>query len=81
MRAGEVRRNAGKAGAGRYRCRDNMMCEEGKTERENRGLYIQDSIPPSITISGLPILMIRIEASSTFQQNDKGPDVQGCARG
>ena len=52
-----------------------MIREEGKTERENRGLYIQDCIPPSITISRLPILMIRMEGSNTFQQNDKGPDV------
>ena len=74
MRPGEYRE-------GRCRFRGNMMREEGKTERENRGVYIQDSIPPSITISGLPILIIRIEGSSTFQQNDKGPDVQGCARG
>ena len=45
--------NAGEAGAGRYRCRDNMMREKGKTERENRVLYIQNSIPPNITISNI----------------------------
>ena len=73
--------NTGEPGAGRYRCRDNMMCEEGQIERENRGIYIQDSIPASIIIFRLPILMIRIEASRTFQQNDKGSDVQECARG
>ena len=49
---------AGEGDNSRYRFRGNMMHEDWKTERKNRGLYIQSSIPPNIMISTIRITNI-----------------------
>ena len=49
-----------------------MMCEEGKTYRGNRSLYIHNSIPPNIRLTNT-YHKIRIEGStsSTFQHKTR----------